>query len=105
MEFELPALQRGDVDEAEPRARRTELPWPALDAMLPPTWSLYLPLSPQDDGAFPEDADVGPPEGPPEEPAAPEEPVAEEPPEGDEGGLELAPMPDRRPVGEPEDGE
>ena len=48
LEFELPAHARGDVDHETPRARHTELPWPALDAMLPPTWSLFMPLVPDD---------------------------------------------------------
>ena len=60
LELELPALVRGDIDATiTPRARRTELPWPALDAMLPPTWSLYMPLVPNDDDQFPEEDDVG----------------------------------------------
>lgn len=59
LELELPALVRGDIDSVTPRARRTELPWPALDAMLPPTWSLYMPLVPVDDDQFPEEDDVG----------------------------------------------
>jgi len=63
LEFELPALERGDVDVDAPRARRTEMPWPALDAMLPPTWSLYMPLSPADDDPFPDDADLPAPDG------------------------------------------
>ena len=58
LELELPALVRGDIDATTPRARRTELPWPALDAMLPPTWSLYMPLVPADDDQFPEEEDV-----------------------------------------------
>ena len=59
LELELPSLVRGDIDATTPRARRTELPWPALDAMLPPTWSLYMPLVPNDDDQFPEEDDVG----------------------------------------------
>ena len=58
LELELPALVRGDIDSITPRARRTELPWPALDAMLPPTWSLYMPLVPADDDQFPEVSDA-----------------------------------------------
>ena len=58
LELELPALVRGDIDSITPRARRTELPWPALDAMLPPTWSLYMPLVPADDDQFPEEEDM-----------------------------------------------
>ena len=58
LELELPALVRGDIDATTPRARRTELPWPALDAMLPPTWSLYMPLVPNDDDQFPEEEDM-----------------------------------------------
>ena len=59
LELELPALVRGDINGVTPRARRTELPWPALDAMLPPTWSLYMPLVSVDDDQFPEEDDVG----------------------------------------------
>ena len=78
LELELPALVRGDIDSVTPRARRTELPWPALDAMLPPTWSLYMPLVPNDDDQFPEEEDM-----PAELPRPP-------PPESDEDeGVEL----------------
>ena len=45
LKFEIPALARGDVNSAKPRAAFTTLPWPALDAMLPPTWTLFMPLS------------------------------------------------------------
>ena len=77
LELELPALVRGDIDAITPRARRTELPWPALDAMLPPTWSLYMPLVPVDDDQFPEEEDM-----PAELPRPP-------PPAEDEDGVEL----------------
>lgn len=52
LEFELPAYSRGEIDFETPRARFTELPWPALDAMLPPTWSLFMPLVPEDIPTF-----------------------------------------------------
>ena len=83
LELELPALVRGDIDAITPRARRTELPWPALDAMLPPTWSLYMPLVPNDDDQFPEEDDVG--DVAAELPRPP--PPAED--SGDEDGVEL----------------
>ena len=83
LELELPALVRGDIDSITPRARRTELPWPALDAMLPPTWSLYMPLVPNDDDQFPEEDDVG--DVATELPRPP--PPAED--SGDEDGVEL----------------
>ena len=83
LELELPALVRGDIDSITPRARRTELPWPALDAMLPPTWSLYMPLVPNDDDQFPEEDDVG--DVAAELPRPP--PPAED--SGDEDGVEL----------------
>ena len=78
LELELPSLVRGDIDATTPRARRTELPWPALDAMLPPTWSLYMPLVPNDDDQFPEEEDM-----PAELPRPPP------PAEDDEDGVEL----------------
>ncbi|KAH8069419.1 hypothetical protein JL721_5982 [Aureococcus anophagefferens] len=61
LEFELPAHARGDVDHETPRARHTELPWPALDAMLPPTWSLFMPLVPDDATGTGDDRRQGPP--------------------------------------------
>ena len=84
LELELPALVRGDIDSITPRARRTELPWPALDAMLPPTWSLYMPLVPNDDDQFPEEDDVG-------DVAAelPRPPPPADDDSGDEDGVEL----------------
>ena len=43
--FEVPASNRGEISLEQPRALTTELPWPAWDAALPPSWSLFLPLN------------------------------------------------------------
>jgi hypothetical protein len=43
--FEVPASERLEVSPDKPRAFFTELPWPAWDASLPPSWTLFMPLN------------------------------------------------------------
>lgn len=55
--FELPASTRGEISFEQPRALYTELPWPAWDAALPPSWSLFLPLNVRHQGIYQNDAE------------------------------------------------
>ena len=43
LKLEIPALSRGEISFERPRSRWVELPYPALGAVLPPMWSIFVP--------------------------------------------------------------
>eukprot|EP00620_Florenciella_sp_RCC1587_P005683 CAMPEP_0182589682 /NCGR_PEP_ID=MMETSP1324-20130603/70086_1 /TAXON_ID=236786 /ORGANISM="Florenciella sp., Strain RCC1587" /LENGTH=80 /DNA_ID=CAMNT_0024806843 /DNA_START=114 /DNA_END=353 /DNA_ORIENTATION=- len=53
--LELPASERLEVSYDTPRALFTTLPWPAWEASLPPSWTLFLPLNARHRNIYEED--------------------------------------------------